>query len=137
SELRDALRGATPDPGDSGAAGLDTAEVIRRARAHRRPKQAAFGAVGALAVAGLASVGITAMPGSLSAPMSASDSGAEVESYSDGGAGFGPQSEAPEPEGSVVDRLNADATNSCGDEVAILPPNENGLVLTPHFPTTS
>lgn len=141
SDLRDALRG-TSARADSGAAGpggvgsgpgLDGTDVIRRARARRRPKQVAFGAVGALALAGFAYVGVTAMPGSLSTPMSAFDSGAVVESSSDGGAGFGPQSEES-PRETPVDRIAADDVNSCGAEVVALPPNENGLVLTPHFP---
>jgi hypothetical protein len=136
SELRDALRGASPTPGESGSTGLHGAEVIRRVRARRRPKQLAFGAAGALAVAGFAYLGVTTVPAPLGASLPASDGAVELDSSSGGPpSALVSPSDAPEQPVSGGDRLAADDANSCGAEVAVLPPNENGLVLTPRFPT--
>jgi hypothetical protein len=117
-ELRSALHGGPELPST-----LDADAVIRRARSHRLPRKIAFGSFAALAVAGVVLVGFTVVKIPQSALMSASDSAGGPES------GEAPQSRDLQHEGPAAEKVNP-----CGDQLAPIAPNANGLELTTHFP---
>ncbi len=134
SELRAALR----DPSSGGrladGTGIDSAEVIRRARARRRPKQVAFGSVATLAVAGFAWVGISAIPWPQAGIMSASDTlgdatGSEL-ALPDAQPG------ATDPVAGGAHQEPASSLNRCGEPLIEVGPTASGLVLTTDFPST-
>jgi hypothetical protein len=135
SELRAALRD-TPSAGSpSGAPVLDSDDVIRRARARRRPRQLAFGSVAALAVAGFAYAGISAIPWPQAGLMSASDTMGEATT----GSEFASPGAAPgavDPVAGGAKRQPASSINRCGQPLEEIGPTASGLVLTADFPST-
>ncbi|GAA3740568.1 hypothetical protein GCM10022239_15330 [Leifsonia bigeumensis] len=129
SELRDALRAAPDAAARTGAEPLDAASVIRKARAHRRPKQFVLGSATLLAVVGIGYTGVTAIPWPQSVLMSASDSGAAPETAIDDFTAGGSHPMAPDPS-----RESAALSNRCGTPLIETGPSASGLVLTTDFP---
>jgi hypothetical protein len=110
---------------------VDAATVIRRSKRRRLPGQIAAGGAVTLAVAGL-SVGSIAGIRTLM-PRSVTD--ASISSGDAGSRESGPL--APQPSDSATGRVAAEGLNLCGERVAVVPPAESGLVLTPHFPASA
>lgn len=128
SELRNALR-AAPDAAATGADPIDAASVIRRARAHRRPKQVLLGSATLLAVVGIGYAGVTAIPWPQTVTMSASDSAALPEAaFGDSTAG------GTHPTPPTDGRVSAALSNQCGMPLIEPGVSESGLVLTTDFP---
>lgn len=124
SELREALRSSASIP----TTGIDTARVVRTARARRMPKQLAFSSLSVLAIAGITTVGITTLPSLQPGPDVASESGVMATMA---------QSSA----GSVADGADAkslgavqSSSNLCGMPTTSVAPNSAGLALTLEFP---
>jgi hypothetical protein len=133
SELREWLQGdgsELPTPRT-----LDAGRIIRRSKRRRLPRQVGVGGVMTLAVASVAVGGITGLksflPGSATSGVSQNmDTGAsELAPGRDTSSGSPPQGQAPAQGESAADRLNR-----CGSQVASVPSNSSGLVLTAHFP---
>lgn len=135
AELRAALRDPSSDGGLAGGTGIDSAEVIRRVRARRRPKQVAFGSVAALAVAGFAWVGISAIPWPQAGVMSASDSMGDATTGSELALPDA-QPGATDPVGGGARQESASSLNRCGQPLIEVGPTASGLVLTADFPST-
>lgn len=129
SELRDALRTASGAAAGPRADPIDAPTVIRKARAHRRPKQFALGSATVLAVFGIGYAGVTAIPWPQSALMSASDSAALPEAaFGDATAG-GAHPTAPD-----LARESAASSNRCGMPTVQADASASGLVLATDFP---
>jgi len=121
AELRDLMHGDDAEPG-----ALNTARIIRKAKARRRPKVLAAGVVGGVAAAGaLAFVlpaalglggGLASSGGGSAADESASDDASTLK-FADG------------PESATV-ALSASTLELCGEPVAAVEPDAGGLVLT-------
>lgn len=112
TELREALQGEPDEP-----AALDTARIIRRARARRLPKQLAIGIGGGLAAVALV-VPVVLGAGSLGliGSGSAADQGA---------------ADHPVAEGEVaLEPSPAEALNRCGAAASVLAGDAAGLVLS-------
>jgi hypothetical protein len=120
-DLRDLFSSNSPA---SGKAPLDAGRIIARSRARRLPQQLAIGAIGTLAVAGIAVVGIQ----SIVRPPSVS-----VMSQTDAAA---PSTEGAQPF-AATKRAPADKINLCTGTVAEAAPSFYGLRLDVAFPETA
>lgn len=127
SELREAMRSSAGSP----ATGIDTDAVVRRARARRVPKQIAFSSLSVLAIAGIATLGISMLPSlhpgqggdssssiAANAPESSQEAGADDSALKSFGA-------------------NDLTQNLCGSPTATTAPSSAGLTLEVNFPDTS
>ncbi len=135
SELRDALRAApetvTGVGADrSGIDPIDASAIIRKARAHRRPKQFVLGSATVLAVVGIGYGGLTAIPWPQSVLQSASDSAAGMHESAYSGLD---SCDAP-PMAPDLARRSAATVNRCGMPVVETGASASGLVLTTDFP---
>ncbi len=134
SELRAALRDTGSDAYSANATSLDTDDVIRKARRRRLPRQLAFGATAALAVAGFAYVGITVIPWSQSPLQSAIDTMAG----STAGAELSSPETPPGATGPMADGApSASSINRCGRPLVAIGATLSGLVLTTDFPASA
>lgn len=120
-DIRELFASASPATGNKP---LDAGRIIARSRARRLPRQLAIGAVGALAVAGIAVVGIQSMVRQPEASiMSQTDAAApSVE----GGQTFDTTKRAP-----------AEKINLCAGTIADATPSFYGLRLDVAFPETA
>lgn len=114
-ELRDLLAGVEAPHT------LDAQRIIRRSRARRLPKQLAAGSIGALAVVGIAVLGVQVSQ--FSSPVSMT-------------AGEASDSSAPVPEAAAMKRAAADEVNLCAGTLAEIAPSQYGLQLDVLFPST-
>ena len=122
AELRDLLHGDDPD-----REGLDTARIIRRAKARRRPRQLAAGLAGGVAAVGAIAFTVPALLGLGGGLSTASDSSAADEPASGGDTSILKDGAAPE---SATSSVGAEALNACGGPVAEVAPDSGGLMLT-------
>lgn len=124
SELRARLHSSA----NSTTTGIDTETVLRKVRARRVPKQLAFSSLSVLAVVGVATFGITALPSLLPGQNAASDTAMMAtapESVQDDAAG---ESQAKTSEARWA------SVNSCGTPTIVSGPDPSGLALTVDFP---
>lgn len=126
SELRDALRSSA----EITPTGIDTAEVVRKVRARRVPKQLAFTSVSVLAIAGLATLGIVTLPSLQLGLDVASESGVMATA---------PDSAADSSAGSTAKYFDAPqlGSNFCGTPTAPRESNSAGLFLSVRFPDSA
>ena len=118
-DLRDMFASSAP-----GGAPLDAGRIIARSRARRLPRQLAMGAIGTLAVAGIAVVGIQSMmPQPQASIMSQTDAAAPS---AEGGQPFAATKRAP-----------ADKLNLCTGTVTEAAPSFYGLRLDVAFPESA
>lgn len=124
SDLRDVFHSTA----SAAASGIDTADVVRKARARRVPKQLAFSAVSVLAIAGFATLGIVTLPSLQPGPDVASESGvmATVPEMS--------SSDSASESGSKMFGTRQSSTHRCGEPTEKVEPNSVGLVLSLEFP---
>ncbi|MEP6481011.1 MAG: hypothetical protein ABJA94_03280, partial [Rhodoglobus sp.] len=108
--------------------GIDTKHVIARSRARRLPRQLAAGAIGTLAVVGIAVVGIQSILPSQSASTT-SQAGGAAPSAADQSAASGQEFSDK--------RAPADKINLCTGAVAEPAPSFYGLQLSVEFPPTA
>jgi hypothetical protein len=114
---------------------LNAGRIIRRSKRRRLPRQVGVGGVMTLAVASVAVGGITGLksflPGSpISGASQSLDKGAsELAPTRDSGSKAPTQGGAPTQGEAAVGRINL-----CGSQLASVPSNSSGLVLTPRFP---
>lgn len=101
---------------------LDTKRIIGRSRARRLPRQLAAGSLGALALVGVAVLGVQVSQFSAPATMT---------------AGEAADSSAPAPEVMAIKRAPADKINLCTGTLAEIAPNQYGLQLDVAFPATA
>ncbi len=101
---------------------LDVSRIIRKSRARRVSRQLAAGGALAVAVAGIAFVGITSIPGQQAS------SGSSVTALS------APSTTTAQgtPDGSLL-RAPADAINRCAGTLADVAPSQPGLVVSAEF----
>ncbi len=127
SELREAMRSSASNLPTS----LDADAVVRRARARRVPKLVALTSLSVLAIAGIATLGVTVLPAlqpGLGGASSSSVMATAPESLQDGGA-----------DNSASKSFDAHqiTQNLCGSPTGNTPPNSAGLTLSVNFPSSS
>jgi hypothetical protein len=122
AELRDLLHDDGSEPG-----ALDTADIIRRAKVRRRPKQLAAGIVGGVAAAGALAFVVPVALGLGGAGLSAAGGSAADQSGAGDDASTLKEYDAPE---SATSLPSAAALNLCGGTLSTLPPDPDGLELT-------
>ena len=124
SELREAIRSSA----NITTTGIDSDAVVRRARARRVPKQLAFSSLSVLAIAGIATLGITTLPSLQPGPDVASESGvmAMVPETSEDAAASG--------SGAKQSAALQLSSNLCGMPTMSAEPNSADLTLSTNFP---
>lgn len=126
SKLRETMHSSA----HNSAVGIDIDDVVRRARARRVPKQVAFSSLSVLAIAGIATFGISYLP-SLQPGQGASDSSVMAtmpESLQDSGGADA---------SSKTTEARERTQNLCGSPTVNTPPNSAGLTLSVSFPDSS
>jgi hypothetical protein len=119
-DLRDMFASSAP-----GSAPLDAERIIARSRVRRLPRQLAMGAIGTLAVAGIAVVGIQSMmPQPQASTMSQTDAAA-------------PSAEGGQTFDTTTKRAPAEKINLCTGTVAEAAPSLYGLRLDVAFPESA
>lgn len=131
AELRDLLHGEDDEPG-----ALNTARIIRQAKARRRPKQLAAGITGGIAAIGALAFVLPAALGLGGASLSTAGGSAADQAEAGDGASILKESDAPGASTSLS--TSAEGLNLCGATLTTLPPDADGLELTvaPAGPTT-
>jgi hypothetical protein len=108
---------------------IDVANVIRRSRARRLPRQIGAGGIFTLAIGAVGFGGIQGILGL---------QGSTASSDSAGGPAANPLVEGPGTPGSVsgggIRPAPAERINLCGEALTAVAPSESGLVLTTSFP---
>ena len=123
AELRDLLHGGDSDPG-----ALNSARIIRQAKARRRPKQLAAAFAGGLAAVAAIAFTVPAVVGLGVGLPTASDGSAADESVA--GDDASTLKEDDSPESAALSVVSAESLNLCGGPVADVAPDPGGLVLT-------
>ncbi|MGV8884148.1 MAG: hypothetical protein ACOH1T_00985 [Microbacteriaceae bacterium] len=114
---------------DAGLGSIDTASVIRRSKARRRPAQLVTGGALVLALGGFGVFGVQALLNSQPTVVSASDSGVR--------SGDGLTFTAEEQKAADHAEPTAATLNLCATPVAEVAPSDTGLQLTVDFPAVA
>lgn len=124
SELRDWLKGGDTPP----APGVDPADIVRRVRRRRLPRQIAAGAATTLAAAGVIVLGVATLPQLVQPPVSVMSDGMQSPEF---GTGHADESH----DSSLVPASPLQLLNQCGQPLTVVQPAASGLTLTLVFPS--
>ncbi len=124
SELRDWLKGGQTPP----SPGVDPADIVRRVRRRRLPRQLVAGAATTLAAAGVMVLGVATLPQLVQSPASVMSDGMQSQEF-----GTGPADESHDS--SLVPTSPLQLLNQCGQPLTIVQPAASGLTLTLAFPS--